>query len=348
VLLGGAVLALAFIALMETRLASRGFRPTAVDSEELWLRQRARAANLGHRALILIGESRMQLDVDLKRLHARTGLDVVQLAIDGSSFVPVLAGIAHDPEVNGTVVVSFMPHVVADWNRADAAAQYEADYERRSHLSRINARTSEAFLSNWVGEHMRSYADGATPLSSLLLRILPSRATPQYLVTLPDRSRLADYRLAPMPDLYYARVAREMGADLSLAAGETYDQVEHQLAGEIAELQPKDPSAFNQNLPKLEALIEAIQSRGGRVYFFVFPTGGMVREIVDRTYPRASFWDTFARRTSARAVHFEDVPSLQHFSLPDGSHLDYRDRDALTDGLIDALGIGSAPLAESR
>ena len=41
-------------------------------------------------------------------VRARTGLAPVQLAIDGSSFVPVLDGLARDPSIRGTVIVGFI------------------------------------------------------------------------------------------------------------------------------------------------------------------------------------------------------------------------------------------------
>ncbi len=108
ILLSGLILFTVFVAAMEVRLAIRGIRPTAVDNDAAWIRERARASSLGDHALILIGASRMQTDIDLDVLRIRTGLEPVQLAIDASSFIPILAGLAKDPAIRGTVIVSFM------------------------------------------------------------------------------------------------------------------------------------------------------------------------------------------------------------------------------------------------
>ena len=51
-----------FVGVMELRLLVRGFPTTSVDSELSWLRQRERASKLGERALVLIGDSRMQCE----------------------------------------------------------------------------------------------------------------------------------------------------------------------------------------------------------------------------------------------------------------------------------------------
>lgn len=86
------LLLVGFVLSMELSLAGRGFEATALDTEALWQKHRVRAGRLGKQALILLGASRIQLDLDL--LPARSGLEPVQLTIDGSSFVPVLEGLA--------------------------------------------------------------------------------------------------------------------------------------------------------------------------------------------------------------------------------------------------------------
>src|SRR5882672_5258897 len=46
---------LALVVGVEMALAARNFKPTVIDSEALWLKQRARASRLGKDALILVG-----------------------------------------------------------------------------------------------------------------------------------------------------------------------------------------------------------------------------------------------------------------------------------------------------
>ena len=50
----------------------------------------------------------------------------------------------------------------------------------------------ERSLSEWLRERLRAYADGANPLSSVRWHIIPATAAQRYLVTRPDRSRVAD------------------------------------------------------------------------------------------------------------------------------------------------------------
>ena len=347
-LLGGLLVALAFVAVMELRLAARGIRPTTPDTIATWMRQRERAASLGKNALILVGDSRMHTNVDLDTLRTLTGLEPVQLAMDGSSFVPVFAGLARDPKVTGTVVVSFLPYVVAEWDKDNIAKDYEAHYEHESARWHVNAVASEEVLAGWMGSHLRSYADGAAPLNSLLRRVLAAHPTPQYVVTQRDRSKLADFSLATMPELYFERVAREMRVDINEAHTTSPAGIEQFLAAKVAELQPVDAEPFKRHLGEIEAMVAAIEQRGGKVYFVELPTGGLVRTIGERTYPRAAFWDPFAGSTTAHAVTFRDVTTLQAFALPDGSHLDYRVRPQFTAALVQALGLDAQPKSIAR
>jgi hypothetical protein len=336
------VLALAFVAAMEWRLAQRGFLPTAVDSEELWLQERQRAAALGDRALILLGASRIQLDTDLDVLRRRTGLVPVQLAIDGSAFMPVLEGLAADPDVTGTVIVDVADKPLAiPPSGTDAGAVYAADYARMPPRRGIDFHWAEARLGQLARLHLRSYADGARPVTSFLLRVLPSNEAPQYLVTLPDRSRLADYTRVPMPAFYLARAARNAGLAGPPPARDADDLV-RKLRAHIATLRPKDNAAYLREVDRLLRASAAIEARGGHVRFVAMPTSGLVREAESAFFPRAEFYDRLAARAGGRALHSADVPALARFQCPDGSHLDYRDRAAFTEALVDALGLGRA------
>ncbi len=205
ILLSGLTLFALFVAAMEARLAIRGIRPTAVDNDAAWIRERARASSLGERAVILIGASRMQTDIDLDVLRARTKLEPVQLAIDASSFIPVLAGLAQDPAIRGTVIVSFMDSALATpEDKNSVANRYQDMYADHLRVGRrFDYLTVENTLTEIVRYRLRSYADGTRPLTSLLTRIIPTTVIPQHAIVLPDRSRLADYANLDVPAVYY-------------------------------------------------------------------------------------------------------------------------------------------------
>ena len=331
------VLTLLAIGGLEAWLASRGFEATVVDSPSLWAEQRARVDRLGNKALVLVGASRMQLDVDLATLRDLTGKEPVQLAIDGSSFVPVLADLAADDKVTGTVIVDYQDQVMADLQHKDGATQYVAQWQRERDRDAIpNFARSEAWLSAFVHRHMRSFADGASPFDSLMRRALDINATPQYLVTLPDRERLADYALVRMPDFYFARVLRNAGISVAPQAPDwqTFNTL---LTREIAALAPVSMPRFAANSEAVAGMVRRIEARGGRVVFVMFPRSGLVRAADERFFPREDYWRPFIDTVRTSSLHYADVPSLKALICPDGSHLDRHERVAFTRDLVHAM-----------
>lgn len=342
-MLGGAVaVVIAFVGVMELRLAARGFQPDTVDSSRIWGRERARVDELGSHALIMVGSSRVLLDPDFQVLRQQTGLEPVELGVDGSSFLPILEGLAADPKVTGTVVVDLAPNILAYPARWDAAYAYERDYEQQQQSLQLpDFARSEGYLSDLVRGHLRSYADGTRPLTALLQRILRKDPTPQYLRMLPDREMPADYSRLPITQFYYMRVMRNLGQSVPIT-GRSYRDIESDLAAHIAALPAADNSLYLAALPAMRDITRAIQAHGGRVIYTTFPTSGYVRMTDDRRFPRALFWDRFAAAVPAPAVNFEDVPVLRSFHCPDGSHLDYHERPAFSFALVQALHLGTS------
>lgn len=334
------LIAFTFIAFMEIRLAQLGYHSTVLDSPERWAKERARASQLGEQALILIGASRIQLGIDLDTLHKETGLKPVQLAVDGSSFVPVLKGLAEDPTIRGTVLVDYYPESVESALSGEygAATVFERTFEKRTGTREFFSLAHiENLLGEMLHENFRSFSDGATPLMSLQWRIMTNKKASQYLVTLPDRSRLADYKLVEMPAFYYKRVARNLGQErsINLAAKD----VEQVLKKQVNFQQSANNNAYIQGARYLRKLVTSIKDRGGKVFFVAMPTSGMIREIDEKRHPRANFIDIFEKETGVSIFNSVDDPLLQSFTCPDGSHLDFRDRTRFTATLTHSLGI---------
>lgn len=322
---------------METALRSKGIQPTAVDDVGLWIQQRARASALGEQALIFVGDSRMQTDIDLGVARSMTNLKPVQLAIDASSFFPVFAGLAKDENVKGTVVVSFQSSALTGPEQRNIASDYENAYEQsRQTINRFRYLSIEPVLDDLLRNHLRSYADGARPLTSLMTRIIARQGAPQYAIVLPDRSRLADYSHLDIKT-YYGRVIRELGEDISFDAGTPYAQIDAQLTEKVARLSSVPAELFAHNAQLAAGYAQRIEARGGHVIFVVLPTSGLITTMEDRRYPKQSFWEKFAAVTRSTTIDFEDVPALQKFPVPDGSHMDFRTRPAFTRALFDVI-----------
>lgn len=331
----GAAFAIAagIAALLEFQLAERGYRPTVVDSTERWIRQRDRASELGSKALILIGASRIQLAVDLAAARRESALEPVQLAIDGATFEPILSGLADDPAITGTIVVDYYDSLIG--SEGGVGQQYQEAYAKAAGRRFASPyETIEADLTEQLRSHLAVYADGANPINSVLQRILPKEVERSYLQTLPDRSRMADYSLVQMPDFYYMRVLRQLGVTpppegVSVAG----------LHAAVEALTPLDDKVFMEKTRELKKKIARIEARGGRVMFVALPTSGLVKDIETKRYPRALFWDRFVKEVGVKAVRTEDLPELRDVVSPDGSHVDMRDRERVTQAVMRALGL---------
>jgi len=333
-----AVLALTVCSL-ELRLARQGFQPNLSDSVALWARQRQRADRLGSRALLLVGDSRVLTDLDLGELRRISGLEPVQLGVGEASFLPVLQDLAKDPKVSGTLLVNFEPqelHPVGD----DPAAAYEAQY----HPSRAgydwDFADMEATLTDELHVHLRSYADGARPLTSLLMRASGPPARSQYITVLPDREELADFSLVKEPALYYVRAIRDFPTWPVPPEHATLEEVQATIEYALVTLRPADPLAYRSQYSHLAGLVAAIGRHAGRVVFVRLPRCGYLQLIDDRRFPRRSFWDPLQDLPGVQTLNFEDVPALVAFRCPDGSHLDKGDKTAFTRSLADALQLG--------
>lgn len=332
-----------YVALSEYLLRDRGFLATHRDSQNSWLKQRARASELGDKALILLGASRIQLGMDLPNLRQMTGLEPVMLAIDGSSFAPILAGLANDPSIRGTVVVDVMPGIISLQQSGGASDRYQAAYERGDGDSSLLAspfQRFDALLVEAIRGGLVNYADSARPWDSLSRRLLDPYSTPQYLQTLSDRSRLADYGKVDLPTLYLHRVKRHLGGGQSINENTAPAEGLGNLALFIQQLEPDSLDGQPaQELREFEKAVKAIQQRGGKVILMSMPTSGLVTEIDARRYPRYLYWDRMAAFTSAHVLHWQDYKELSSFFCPDGSHLDQRDRVPFTKAFVRLAGL---------
>lgn len=328
----GTLIGVLLLTVVELRLRQIGFQPTVQDSKELWATERSKAVLLGKQALILVGDSRMQLDVDLDVLAATTGLTPVQLAIDGSEFLPVLADLAADESITGTVLVSGDVWKLVEKQHTDRANEW-IDFYHREYQALV-APKLETLLKSQVQQWSALYASGM-PASDLLIRLItPGKVRPLYLSTKPNRQRDADYQLVEQPMFYIQRVLRNLGQTVDLAKVASQADFERLV---IDALQQSAPTHYApEQFFYVNRLTDRILDRGGKIAFINFPMTGLIFAIDEHRSPRQFGWDVFAAHSRAITFNSQDYPAL-NFALPDGSHLDVRDKQAFTEQLVSGL-----------
>ena len=331
--LGATVLCAGWI---ELGLRLRGFQPAVQDSPQAWAEQRERAPALGPDALALVGASRIQLALDLDVLRARTGLEPVQLAVDGGSFVPLLADLAADPTFRGRVLVDYTDQAIAEGDGEHRVREWLAearDWQDASPSARI-----DAWLSTLVMRSLASFADGTDPGSALLRRVLARQPAGQYLVTFADRSRAADYSQVVMPEFAFARALRHIQRMDLASQPLSRQELQERIGAAIRAVEATSPGPGAQaRIAAVAGDVARIRARGGDVAFVRFPTSGAVAAYDRRRYPDAGFWRYLLATAGAQGVDARELPQLSRFPTPDGSHIDGSQRARFTAGLVAAL-----------
>lgn len=315
----------------EVRCRAWGYGPSLNDTPDLWAQSRNAVRP---ESLVIIGDSRAWFDLDLDEIEQGLGQRPVQLAIPGSCVYPVLADLADDEQFHGTVICSVVP----------ALFFVPAGPPIDNSMAAINRRRSQTIAqraSNEVGmlieEHIAFLKQDELTLDALLAKVpLPNRTA----VHLPP----------PLPP-YFQTVDRDRRArmfDLCAAPGPLQDRVKY---GWLPLFTPPPPPPYEPRdafLARMSQAIEArftdaaaavqrIRSRGGKVVFVRLPVSGKLKELEDRTAPRAGPWDRLIKMTGAPGIYFEDHPELASFNCPEWSHLSAPDSIVFTRRLIPHL-----------
>ena len=287
-----------------------GFRPSVVDGMERWAVERDRV--YGPRAVTLVGDSRMLFNMSHEGLvDVLPGAELVQLAIGGSQGGAVLRDLARDPEFAGVVVVSL---------RAEGfePEQFETQQPHVDYFHR------EWNLEKWIACRLR------TELASRLVLLNPAVAL----------RKLADEWLTEReltrPWIVFRR-DRTIDADFSLRRVVQGISIGGIVRHRYENAEISAPDDWLAHARRIEGWIDEIQARGGRVAVVRFPTSGAYWHYDERYYPRAEYWDRFARESSAVTLHFQDVPRLRYMKLPDRSHVSGADAPAFTRALMKQL-----------
>ncbi|MEZ4866329.1 MAG: hypothetical protein R3C14_33740 [Caldilineaceae bacterium] len=314
------LLALLLVALslssLEVLLRMEGHRPSIVDDVHLWSYYRAKINEAPSTTVALLGDSRMQLDIDTAVMRQRLpGITVIQLAVDGSNPLPTLVDLLNDQTFHGLIICTVTEDRLNSFGERPSGVQQE--YVTYYHQPWKGSAYLDRLVSLWLQAHL-VIINPSVRLERLTYNLFWKQQlpTPDYLITLPDRSRQADYATEALDRLRTRRI---------------------QQAQESLAMPVPTPEEWLDNALTLEPQLQRFQARGGKVAFVYFPISDATLAAANQRFPRAHYWDKFAQATSAQTVHFLDTPALATFDPPDTSHLDYRDTPAFTNALVDQL-----------
>jgi hypothetical protein len=312
---------------------SIGYAPTLNDSEDLWTFRRR---SVGPESVVVIGDSRGWFDVDLDEVQKGLGKRPIQLAMGGGCGYPVLADLANDETFHGTIICSVVPRLffappgTPPMQRGEKAV-------KRFH-SQTPAQRASQYLAFPLEEHVAFLKQEELTLDDLLKRLpIPNRP-----------GALVPPRLPP----YFGTLDRERRARMI----EECANSEGKLAKKIQQIwiplftPPPPPSyipkeifiaemtkAIGTRFGDINAAVQKLRARGGKIVFVRFPHSGRLKEIEDRDTPRAQTWEPLLKQTGAPGIHYQDFPELTGFNCPEWSHLSAGDSVEFTRRLVPHL-----------
>ncbi len=302
----------AAVAAFEHWLRAHDYFPTVQDDKDLWSMQMDRLAEHGE-GIALLGASRIQYAVDPAIVQAATGRPAMMLAVNGAYPIAMLKALAEDPGFHGLAIVGIDSRGLArrHW---DMQQPWLDHYRHRWTL----ARRIHRLLLTPLQQHL-VFIRSRFALVEILRRWLAGYGPPinDYVLMRPDRLGMLDYRRTDVDAIRDRRIV--------------------DLKAYYRTSPPDPPDAWLASLREVSAWVRIIQARGGQVVFFREPSGGEHLALDEANYPRALYWDAYARVAPMPMIDFRDEPAFVAMPLPDTSHIDGTDVPRFTTDLLAML-----------
>lgn len=313
----------------EALLRAAGHPPTVVSDSDLWALARTEVDDLNQDAIVLLGASRMQTNVDTAFLREQCpGSSIVQLAMSGrGSPYPVFQDIVDNSGFNGLIIISETESTIGDVasSQSDFVQRYREGFRFEAQLNRR--------LRNLVELNLRS----TTPYGSsvrIFGNLLENHRLPYpfHVSTAVDRSQEARFELMD-PEI----LAEIRGADRTTVVPPT-----EAASGTTSEdfLREAEASYGDE--------LRRFQNRGGQVIFVRMPVDSQRWSTERLLWPVTSYWGVLSDRLGAPTVHFQDMPGWEDYSLPDRSHLDVSEKTKFTADLLALMETQMPSIIESR
>jgi hypothetical protein len=319
------VLLLLFFTSWELYLRNKGIRISYDDGPPLWSDKRARVYQPSDQATVFIGSSRIKYDLDIPTWKKLTGEDAVQLAMEGSSPLPVLDDLAADKEFKGKLVIDVTEGLFFTTNPPNL----EDPLERIKYYKKRTPSERASFVVNHALESQFVFLDkNELSLNAFANKLqIPSRAGVFIFPTFPmEFNRSTFERQSKMTD--------EFVADTNLHRKVTdiwnfFRSLNHEPPASGAKLD----SFFNV----VKKDCDLIRTRGGQVIFVRTPSSGPYWMGEQHGFPRNNYWDKLIAYVKADGIYFTDYPAIAHFTCPEWSHLKPSDGVIYTTVLAKAM-----------
>lgn len=292
-----AILILLLVSAYEIYWRIQGFVPVHTDTKEHWASVR-RSLRQTPGAIVLVGASRVFYGIHREVLAEETGRPVFQLAINGSSALPVIHDLASDVQFQGLIISGVSPQYFFNIKNPYRLAESWVSYTRnQTTADRLNQ------LVTGILEKTFAYPEKRELFFQVVLRQL-LQESPGFSTQL---SFMDEHRYAYMP-----AIVQE--------TAEVRDFIVDKQIREVKDEKPLSENELVAELKKLKESQERLQSRSSQLIFLRMPSSGQYFEHEERIWPRSQTYDRLLQETGTKGIHFLDYSQLQ-FPCPDESHL---------------------------
>jgi hypothetical protein len=288
------------------------------DGRDAWAVER-RKVDAGPRdAVVIIGDSRMLFDTDLAAWQAMTGRRPIQLAMPAVNSQAFLHDLAADEHFAGLLVIGTAE--LSYFREGDGGSADVLAYVRSESISqRIGHRIHKA-----MSRSLAFLDSNYTLFDVIERREWPEREGVEgpyqdvwkLSESSDDRQTYLWDRLESDP--YLLEHARRVWSAVYRGGPVAGDVVDRAIA-------------------QAKADIDRIRARGGEVVWVRPPSTGPILDKERTRFPRDKVWDRLIRETKCFGVHFEDYAEMQHYSLPDWSHLSRSSATTYTRAYVQVL-----------
>lgn len=294
----------------EAALRSSGLTAEYSDNRSLWLSSRHALTKADPSVIALLGASRIQRAIEIETLEESTGRPVVQLAVEGSSGLPVLENLAVDPRFRGTVILSIAP--AFSFNRKLSKLD-DGDQAKwvRAFVDQSQTRRMEQEL-RLLFQGLFVFRSSDASFSRVAESLLRQGGFPEADYKTTFRNRFVSIE----PGKFAGEQSQEAIVELYTENSEAYEE-----------------KGFDELLHYFSAVVNIHKQKGSRVIILRLPSEGEVLDFERRHFPKDKFWSEMKNRIDATFVHFDDYPQLSGYLSNDGSHIDSSKAAAFTEQL---------------
>lgn len=307
----------------EIYLRSKGIHITYDNGKELWADKRAKVYEPAGKTTVFTGSSRIKFDLDIDTWEKVTGRHAIQLAIEGSSPVPMITDLGDDPKFQGKLVIDVTEILFFSTSRSSVEKpnEYIHWYTKQTPAERASFILDHALESNLVFLD-RDYLSLNEGIESIKI---PNRPGVFVFPEFPmEFDRTGFNRQTRMSDKFLA--------DTSL---------QHQVQNIWAYLSkmgrnapPPKTNPIPAVIATVKTAVDKIRSRGGEVVFIRTPSSGPMAMGEQQALPREKAWEPLLAATKCTGIYYADNPATSHFVCPEWSHLSPSDAILYTKTLI--------------